>query len=53
MLLECKMPAQQMTFLTNRIGDIEFRLSLGCQESMALSCLIGAFTEVRFVDQAK
>ena len=49
-ILECKMPSEQKTFLVNRIGDIEYRLSLGCQESMALASLTGAFTEIRYVN---
>lgn len=49
MILERRMPAEQQAFLINRIGDIEYRLSIGCQESMALSSLIGAFTEIRFL----
>jgi len=43
------MPLEQQAFLVNRLGDIEYRLSIGCQESMALGSLIGAFTEIRYI----
>lgn len=31
MLLERRMPPEQLSFLVNRVGDIEYRLSIGCQ----------------------
>jgi replication factor C subunit 3/5 len=49
MILERRMPSEQQAFLVNRLGDIEYRLSIGCQESMTLSSLVGAFTEIRFI----
>jgi replication factor C subunit 3/5 len=48
-VLESRMPPEQQAFLVNRLGDIEYRLSIGCQESLALSSLVGAFSEVRFI----
>lgn len=49
MVLETMMTQQQTAFLVNRLGDIEYRLSIGCQESLALASLIGAFSEIRHV----
>ena len=40
---------EQQTFLVSRLGDIEYRLSIGCQEKLALSSLVGAFVEIRFI----
>jgi hypothetical protein len=44
MVIETRMPKEQQSFLVNRIGDIEYRLSIGCQEQLALASLVGAFT---------
>lgn len=44
MVIETRMPSEQQCFLINRLGDIEYRLSIGCQEHLALGSLIGAFT---------
>jgi replication factor C subunit 3/5 len=41
------MPNEQKTFIVNRLGDIEYRLSLGCQEKLCLASLVGAFVEIR------
>ena len=30
-ILESRMPQEQQAFLVSRLGDIEYRLSLGCQ----------------------
>lgn len=43
------MPGEQQAFLVNRLGDIEYRLSVGCSESIALGSLVGAFNEIRFI----
>ena len=43
-VIQSRMPVEQQTFLVNRLGDIEYRLSIGCQEKLALSSLIGAFS---------
>lgn len=43
------MPSEQKGFLVTRLGDIEYRLSLGCQERTCLASLIGAFIEVRII----
>ena len=48
-VLESRMPSQQQAFLVNRIGDVEYRLSIGCQEKLALGTLIGAFSEMRHI----
>jgi hypothetical protein len=37
------MPNEQKMFLVDRLGDIEYRLSLGCQDKVCLASLIGAF----------
>jgi replication factor C subunit 3/5 len=44
LVIERRMPNEQLAFLLNRLGDIEYRLSIGCQEHLALASLIGAFT---------
>lgn len=31
MVIERRMPSEQQAFLINRLGDIEYRLSIGCQ----------------------
>lgn len=31
MVIERRMPGEQVSFLVNRLGDIEYRLSIGCQ----------------------
>jgi len=43
------MPNEQKVFLVNRLGDIEYRLSLGCQEKLCLASLVGAFVEIRHI----
>lgn len=43
-IIESRMPHEQQAFLVNRLGDVEYRLSLGCQENLALSSLVGAFS---------
>lgn len=48
-VIERRIPSEQLAFLVNRLGDIEYRLSIGCQESMALGSLVGAFMEIRYV----
>lgn len=47
MLLQINLPDRQKAFLVGRLGDIEYRLSIGCQDSLALASLIGAFVEIR------
>lgn len=42
------MPVEQKSFLVKRLGDIEYRMSIGCQESLLIGSLIGAFTEIRY-----
>lgn len=49
MVIERRMASEQLAFLINRLGDIEYRLSIGCQEHLALGSLVGAFTEIRFI----
>lgn len=44
------MPSKQKGFIINRIGDVEYRLSLGCQEKTCLASLIGAFIEIRHIN---
>lgn len=44
------MAHEQQAFIVSRLGDVEYRLSIGGQESLALSSLIGAFSEIRFVN---
>ena len=48
-VMENRMPSEQQTFLVNRLGDLEYRLSIGCQEKLALSSLVGAFSEARYI----
>jgi hypothetical protein len=43
------MTAEQKAFIVCRLGDIEYRLSIGCQENTALASLVGAFNEIRHV----
>lgn len=31
MIIERRIPSEQLSFLVNRLGDIEYRLSIGCQ----------------------
>ena len=52
MVIERRMTSEQHAFLVNRLGDIEYRLSIGCQQNLALGSLVGAFTEIRFVNRS-
>jgi hypothetical protein len=39
------------TFLTKRLCDLEYRMSLGCNEKIQLGALVGAFHEVRHIKE--
>ena len=41
------MAGRQKRFLIERLGDIEYRLSIGGQEKLALGSLVSAFSQIR------
>lgn len=43
LLIGRNMPGEQKIFLVKRLGDIQYRLSIGCQEKICLASLIGSF----------
>ena len=49
-LMTLSMPAQMKGFLLKRMADIEYRLSLGCDEDVQTASLVAGFMEVRFVN---
>ena len=49
-LMSLIMPAQMKGFLLKRMADIEYRLSLGCDEDIQTASLVAGFMETRFVN---
>ena len=42
-----KMTASKRIYITERLAEIEYRISLGCQEKLALGSLVGAFMQIK------
>lgn len=38
-------------FLTKRLCELEYRMSIGCSEKLQLGSLVGAFNEVRHIKE--
>ena len=38
-------------FLTKRLCELEYRMSLGCSEKLQLGALVGAFNEIRHIKE--
>lgn len=41
------MTEKEKAFLVSSIGDIEYRLSIGGNESLCLGALVGVFSQIR------
>lgn len=42
---------QTKMFLTKRLCELEYRMSLGCSEKLQLGALVGAFNEIRHIKE--
>ena len=47
LIMEIKMTESQKIYIVERLAEIEHRISLGCQERLALGALVGAFHQIR------
>lgn len=48
-VLDLEIPDYTKSFLVARLGDVEYRMSKGCDERMQLASIVGGFYESRTV----
>lgn len=50
-LMKTEWMADSKIFLTKRLTELEYRMSLGCSEKLQLASLVGGFNEVRHLKE--